>query len=151
MELEPRLLNSPHSSLWISPSPRAPCHLPSLISEDAWNSQQSPGSWQPWKASLTRRFSLFCSSGQRLHHAHQHLHPEPLPARRHLPPKREPQGWVQVTAHPWAFPLPGLHRQVKKHSRSLRACCVPRLRQALSVRDFQALPGRGYDYPRYME
>lgn len=74
-------------------------HTAGPIPEDAGNSQGSPGSGQPLRASLTGCFSPF-PAGQRLRHAHQHLRPEPLPARRHLPPEREPQGRLQVTAHP---------------------------------------------------
>lgn len=80
--------------------PRAPALSPAPSQEMLG----APGvSWsrQPLKASLT---GSLLSAGQRLHHAHQHLHPEPLSARRHLPPEREPQGRVQVTAHPRACP-----------------------------------------------
>lgn len=87
------------------------------------------GSWQPLKAPLTGPFSF--SSGQRLHCAHQHLHPEPLPARRHLPPEREPKGRLQVPARPWALPPPVFMA-------ARRSVAVPAGR-ALRVRDFQPL------------
>lgn len=108
-------------------------HTAGPIPEDAGNSQGSPGSRQPLRASLTGCFSPF-PAGQRLCHAHQHLRPEPLPARRHLPPEREPQGRLQVTAHPWPT-LPwasGEELALRVH--------VPTLGRALCGGGCQALP-----------
>lgn len=90
--------------------------------------------------SLPYHVLLSLSSGQRLHRAHQHLHSEPLSARRHLPPERDPQGRVQVTACPGppSSVCPATLRQAEETQ--LCASCGPALHPALDVKDFKALP-----------